>query len=566
MKNVELCLVLSFLIFLYVLNETTGYPFSTTFKTIQRLEEYGKPSTLGWCSIIDTSPTVRIPKNSFSFSLFVSNKDIHEEIANECSKRYQNVVSKNINSWYNRYGGTQYSKMKQLFMDNNWKEYGVIHFLSLETAFLPWVEDGIYTNKTLSQHYLELNSQFPGKYKQYIYTCPNFQTHTNITYWNHISRQKKNTTITTPYFGTLVRFLPLIIPGVDVVLFRDAHTTMPNPYNNIDKRWCDYWLTTDKKFWMYHAPYYNPYHAYGEHVPFAATWGARRITNRTILTSKEWNDTFGNITHIDNKNWYYKDSYGIDERMFYKSLSQYIDSVNGKTFIENTYLVGMTHLFYLFLNPSFPQDYSRFYENNSFINTTPTDLSKSLGETINIHNNSVYTRNVKHWWVGRSMYNDIRCTLLSMLKEYSGKYGMNITDVKVNTFFNYIEHIQSEMNTTGSYVERQMVYQLPSKYHIWEYIFDYDTHIVDKPMIPYLEEVSKGFEQESRGKPIMWDILNSCKLTTRMFIGDVFNLYPHYYFNSDDTRKNLPNVNTLPEWHPLRNANKKELFYFTPSL
>lgn len=564
MKHSTLWLILSFLIFIYVLNETTGYPFSTTFKTLQRLEEYGKPFNLSWCSIIDSSPTINNPKNAFSFSLFVSDKNVHAEIAYECSKGVSNVIKPNITNWYNRYGGIQYSKMKQLFMDNNWKEYGVIHFLSLETAFLPWVENGIYTNKTLSQHYLELNSQFPGRYKQYIYTCPNFQTHTNITYWNHNLRQEKNTTITTPYFGTIVRFLPLIMQGVDIILFRDAHTTMPNPYNNIDKKWCEYWLTTDRKFLMYHAPYYNPYHAYGEHVPFAATWGAKRKNANTILTRKEWNLTFGDITHIDNKNWYYRDSYGIDERMFYKSLMQYIDSTNGKTFIENTYLIGITHLFYLFLNPSFPQDFSRFYENNSFINTAPANLNKSLAETINVYNNSVYTRNVKHWWVGRSMYNDIRCTLLSILKDYSDTHSINIFDISCKDFFNYIERIQSDVNTNTSNVERQMLYQLPSKYHIWEYIFDYDTHIIDKAILPYLEEVSVGFEKESRGKPIMWDILNSCKLTTRMFIDDEFNLYPHYYFNSDNTRKKLPSINSLPEWHPLKNANKKELFYFTP--
>jgi hypothetical protein len=80
----------------------------------------------------------------------------------------------------------------------------------------------------------------------------------------------------------------------------------------------------------------------------------------TIFTLDEWEKTFGLIKKIDNSVWFKQESYGIDEKLFYIAMKYYRNTLNNKNFIDDTYLVGITHFFYLFINPSFPQDYFRY--------------------------------------------------------------------------------------------------------------------------------------------------------------------------------------------------------------
>jgi hypothetical protein len=569
-------IIILVVLIIYTFNKLIYYPSKQVLLPYIYNNRIIEPFKLGDCILLDTSPDITVKNKVFSFSLFVGNLSVFENITEECKNNNKIVMNKNIINWYDKYGYTQYNKFVQLFEDKNWSEYGVIHYISLETAYLPWVEYDssiekfVYTDKTFIQHYLELNSKYGNRYKQYIYTSPNFQINKNVTYWNHSTKNVINSTITRPYYGSVVRFLTLIVPNVDVVLFRDAHTTMPNPKTNYDSNWINFWInSTNNKFFMYHSAYYNPTHASGEHAPFAATWAAKRINNNqdSIFNDDEWKSSFGMLKEINNSVWYLKDGYGIDERLFYIILKHYKDSFNNKNFVDNTYFVGITLVLFLFVNPAYPQDYFRYKDNNNFFNFSKHSLETTNPESINITSNNVssgyYLRKNIHWWVGRNIFNDIRCILLSLLKNYAYSNEVDINSITINQFFNYIESIQKN-NTSLSYFEKQQIYLIPSKYHIWEYIFDYETQIIDQPLISYLENSSKISEFSSRNINLKWDILNSCKLTTRTFIGDKLDLYPYNYYESDNqTRKQIPSINDLPNWHPLYNVDKSELYRYT---
>jgi hypothetical protein len=519
MKNINIILflliVLFLLIYIIYINKDKTEFYSESIKDI------------GWCTLEDKTINIQTPPNVFSFSLFNNSPDmmikIKEDMINNklrISKINKDGIFKDlIIEWYIRYPITQYKKFKEFLNNNSWSNYSIIHFISKECSLLPSIEYNqliqgyIYNrNSTISTLFLELNKLYPNRYKQYIYDCPDFVKSEEYEFWNNEEKKIYKTKMVTPYFGTVVRFLPLIMPNINIVIFRDAHSTMPNPKFNYDLEWKNFWINnTKKKFWMYHWLNYNPQHADFKHVPLAATWGARKLSkNKTILTNDEWKLTFGNIKRINNNTWEYNEKYGIDERLFYKSINNYIDSENNKSFIENTYLVGIVTM-------------------NSIISS-----------------NKLMYENKTHL-----VQNSYKCDIINFIKEYSKMINRNPLDITVNEFFNFIETLQ-RANTLNKSLSVQDIlhniiikdlFTIPTRWHIWNYLFESNFFNPDKiKILDWLEDHSNNE-----------NLLDYCDIFNRTLIGNEFNTPSLFFKDINNNRKKLPDINQLPINHPLYN-------------
>jgi hypothetical protein len=177
-----------------------------------------------------------------------------------------------------------------------------------------------------------------------------FNVPIDISINNVVTHLPKELINTVGYIGSFVRYFVLQDPLFEVVLFRDAHSTLPNRNYKYDREWYDTWITTDKRFWIYHGIFYNPEHFYNLKSGFAATWGARRPTTlNSILTNEEYGHIFG-YNKTDLELLYEQSTYGVDERLLYRMYKE-------PFFMKQSYLVGVTHLLYLWIGQENPRKY-----------------------------------------------------------------------------------------------------------------------------------------------------------------------------------------------------------------
>ncbi len=151
--------------------------------------------------------------------------------------------------------------------------------------------------------------------------------------------------------GSIIRFLTLQDPYFDVILFRDAHSTLPNRNYTYDREWYNTWINkTDKKFWTYHGVFYNPPHFAGLKSGFAAAWGCRKMVGeKSIIEPENYKKIFG-FNNTDPEYFYQDTSYGVDERLLYRLIKD-------PEFTNITYLVGVVHFIYLIIGQEDPRKY-----------------------------------------------------------------------------------------------------------------------------------------------------------------------------------------------------------------
>lgn len=189
---------------------------------------------------------------------------------------------------------------------------------------------------------------------------------------------------TIGFIGSITRFLVLQDPKYDIVLFRDAHTTLPNRNYVYDRQWYNTWINdTRKKFWIYHGAFYNPSHFNHVKSGLAATWGVRKLYGERKIFDGEYKKIFSYDT-IDtddiNGRFFDRSSYGIDERLMYRLYKN-------EHFTDLTYLVGITHMLYLWAGQENPRAFKSiddFHDNpekhfGKGINTRISKLLMPLG-------------------------------------------------------------------------------------------------------------------------------------------------------------------------------------------
>ena len=242
--------------------------------------------------------------------------------------------------------------------------------------------------------------------------------------------------------GSIVRFMVLQDPFFDIVLFRDAHSTMPNRNYTYDREWFDTWILSNKKFWLYSGAFYNPPHVFGLKSGFAAAWGVRKINNNSIFSLGEYNKYF-NFDKIDEDKFYGMTNYGVDERIMYRFY-------NDDKIISNSYIVGIVHLIYLIIGQNNPRINTSLLKNDpvSQLHDTPYDSASLKNNNIipNIGIKYPENYNVKLYckqldFVDRpyNFYTDLRCSFIYSLQMISDILNKNIIEITAGEYFNELE-------------------------------------------------------------------------------------------------------------------------------
>jgi len=394
------------------------------------------------------------------------------------------LLSDNIKlkQWLEKYMYKQIDEFVKLFQNPNWRDFNVIHFVDQEI-----IQSSILWPLFYNRLSTILNN-YSDRYILYSYND------------NSLKGYK--------YIGTMIRYFPLIMENVNVVLFRDAHSTMPNSKYNFDRTWYELWNNWDnrnKRFWLYQSITYRPLHSEGIKVPFAAAWGARRTSGtRTILTVEQFNDLFDvnktfNGVREDGR-------YGIDERLFYLFIESYRNQ--GRTFIDESYIIGIVWIYYLF---------------NSQMDTSEYQIVKQNGKTYAIREltSNLYTT--------YSYLAEDRCILYYILKRYA-----NGLDTKIAKAWDIIDEL-SNPSTSLTQMDQaftDMVRLIPQKQFLWEFLFN-SPFDVDKSTI--LDELKSYSAIDSKQPPL--DYQNMCNIIPKYFTGGLLN-YDKY--TNGNNHINLP--------------------------
>ncbi len=432
------------------------------------------------CPLHVSKNSILNTRRIFSFSLFIT-KDIqdirrrmlkNEVISDTDKKKYQ--------SWFDKYMNSQVLKFKELLDNPNWKDFGIVWFL--EGTIKELFPDEL-------KEVMNIFKPYTGRIVLFRYVC---------------------TDVPNPFYGSVIRYIPLTTGGFDIILFRDAHDTMPNTKNNYDRDWLNTWLKTDKTFWLYQSIIYNPEHARGDRVPYAAAWGAqdREREKRPILSPQTWNEYFGNPSRDIQRG-----DYGIDERIF-------ADLINNHTeFIDESYIVGITWILYLFVPYANPRTFERVYNNQ----TNKWFLCKEQRG----HSVYIYT-----------YFTEVRCVIYYIAEIYA--QGL---DTPIGTLWDYIDWLQANLAEISK--ENQLLFKLinmaPSKAHLWEFLFDVSSLVNETTTLE---------------NAIIWfgvgdfDYRNMCNIIPKYFRGGEFNYDKYIDLPGDHIP--LPETRIiLPPAHPL---------------
>lgn len=410
----------------------------------------------------------------FSFSLFMGQKD----------KVYSNPNE--LQNWINKYMFKQLDEFVFLLSNIDWKDYNIIHFVDYnmftQDLFTIFRDRLIHSQLLLSNRYI-----------LYFYNCSAYSQYN--------------------FFGSLVRYFPLIMDNVEVVIFRDAHSTMPNTKNQYDLEWKNTWLNkTVKKFWSYQSITYNPPHTYGNKAPYAAAWAARKLTGEgRILTGQQFNNFFDITKPFHDRPE--SGGYGIDERLFSLFMSSYKNTSNGASFIDDSYIVGMIWLYYLFNSQLNPREFT--ITNNNMLIRPLTSI------------------NTSYPYLAES-----RCIIYYLLKEYA--LGL---DTIADDAWSIIESQQSPAQSSvlapnyRTYLD--LINLIPNRRFLWDFLFNVNLDVYTKTIRQILLSIGNG-----DSTPIPLDYDNMCDIIPKYFTGGLFDYDD--YINRKLSHKSLPQNIVLP--------------------
>lgn len=156
--------------------------------------------------------------------------------------------------------------------------------------------------------------------------------------------------MSSPFASTCARFAAMTMYPVDTAVWRDAHSSLPNPNNDYDLRWKNFWYNnTDKKFWIYSMVNYQAPHNRKRNTMFAATWAARKVEGKekelTIADKEIWERFETGFLFVK------ESKYGIDEQILNFFIDEnYVDvkGVAKPNLVDRSLVVGITHIGWLF--------------------------------------------------------------------------------------------------------------------------------------------------------------------------------------------------------------------------
>ena len=506
---------------------------------------------------------------AFSFSLFIG-----DSVAKMLKKNKYDTSNMNnkdqveFTEWREKYLDKQIEKFNKLVKNPLWKDYGVVHFL----------------DENLGKLYLE-NPHNPGgdliSCVEYIKRKIDLINYLPIIYsCKHIKCEKYSV-----FAGTLTRFAAMRIPFLSVVMFRDAHTTMPNPKTSYDADWRDFWLTGknipdhpcyNKRFLVYSSVDYLPEHNMGFPTMLAAAWSACKVNpNESYIISDDlWKKLETGINGVKNS------SYGIDEQF----LTIYF--MNNKIFNDQIYFVGFTFIDTMFmplLNIS-QMDYlrsksdpDRIIDYGNFTASVLKKVAKNNFSNIEIPNKLDFydllegTRNNVHvFWEGTgcllsaandelTAYNksigkkraeyDIKVEKYEFQKRYNDVNAIP-EDIEylpsLNELFEYVE--STIMNTDKNTLLGKIFRGVPHRQHLWEFLFDldyfnptYNQGLFTSSLNLQLAYVDEMFQLNT---------LNKCKLNHAFKLGQRLHFNDYIFNEMDDDDEAIPEYKNIDETLP----------------
>ena len=330
--------------------------------------------------------------------------------------------------------------------------------------------------------------------------------------------------------GSIVRFSALQDPQFDCILFRDAHSTMPNRNYIYDRKWYETWRqNTDKRLWVYNGAFYNPAHGDGQKISFAAAWGAcKRISSQyTIFTELEYEKAF-NFSKPGNK-YYNRTDYGVDERIMFRL-------TNMTLWKENSYFVGIVHMSYLISGQDNPREYRIFQDAQEGQKFTPDDFIDYEDQSAmlrNTNNKPEICRELTFGLPSKSFYTDIRCVFLNSIHQAAWDLNKNIDTM---TFLEYYEWLDRYLMRTvsGPMMLQNLIEMIPPRWNIWSFLFG-EINMDNLSIVDNIMEQSFGI-----------NLTTICRINKLMWTGNVFNL-DSYFFGEE---KQLPSINQLPVLYP----------------
>ena len=414
-----------------------------------------------------------------------------------------------IRAWVQKYFLTQRNKFIQLLNDPHWSDFGIIWFLDAKLLRSKMKFDNKNTIKTIIDNIIK---DYPGRIAVLGYDCSNVSD--------------------SVWYGSIVRFAPLAIGELDVVIFRDAHSTIPNPHNRYDRNWYETWYNLKgdefKKYWLYQMITYNPIHAGGEKVPFAATWGARATHENgsplPIMKPKLWNKYFGDPSR--DPGVYYPDfdtgkeieriapeEYGIDERIF----SQMIYETD---FLSNSYIIGITWFLFLFNPETNPRQFKRYVDNSEII---------YCALHTGMHSIALHT-----------YPSEARCVIYYIAETFGDGWDTTLIDL-----FKIIGNLQARRPADKrDRLIYNLVGMLPSFEHLWEFLFD--TSIVNPYSGITLSETIQKFGMSHL------NYKNMCNVIGSYFRGGEIN-YDRYIHDPEYKDISPPQYNIkVPSGYPYK--------------
>ena len=335
--------------------------------------------------------------------------------------------------------------------------------------------------------------------------------------------------------------------------------------NNIDSKWRDTWLTTDKKIWTYTGAFYNPIHSGNMKVPFAATWAIRKTAGEGTIMTLDNFKRFFDIPELNSNKFLQEYLYGIDERLMLNMVKKY--NLNGRTYDQDTFFVGIVWLGYLFGSQTMPQQFQT-------MDTNPPEITQNISLDINGNlsvsrprSTDLYTNIPKLYMYGPgasqtqiirkpdgnllpeySFYQDIRCVIKYIVIYLAEKFGKTENGVTFEEFFDYVdEKHRNILSKDKRTLYDNLILMVPSKYHIWDYIFR-DVVQDTSPIKPYFLQLNN----------FSWD--NLCDINEKYFVGDAFDFTQYVNRGSG----NLPaNIQNYPDDHPNNVVNKTSNLLFS---
>lgn len=521
-----------------VTGKECGYCSISTIKDINNKSHFNKLSSskvLCFVLFINDSAFDAI-KEIFSFQEFKNGEEVQlnggsfeiQNSSTEC-KSYNNSFLYGYTDWFHKYVVIQIDKFKKFLNNPDWKEYDILHFIDYYILDLPapYINDEkfyVRNDRTIATFFQDELKNYKNRYAFFQYKCDRFLNPDTGRHYN--------------YFGSLIRFTALIIPELDVVIFRDAHSTMPNPKNSIDSVWRDHWLfATEKKFWIYNMVNYNPFHTLGERTMLAASWGARKIEGeKTIFSIDLWNSSFGYIDKINQNDFFMKPTHGIDERIL-------LFLTRNQEFLDNSYIIGVTWLFWLFFPQHNPRSLSRYEGDKQ--DSDGIELTKI--NDIQMNNKDGVPYNTKEYSIMagiQTYYKEVICTIKYINELLQKQKERSIT---VDELWQQIEEYQRDEcdDIMKCELVKKLTSIIPSRNHFWEYIFDIDQkydEILNLSLIEYLES-NKYFNT------LKLDMNNICDVVKKYFIGGKFNY--DKYDRELPTHVELPEDISLPLSHSM---------------